>query len=88
LVGWSSLRRIVVRLANKLKQLKKVTLVPHFSFVAFLSPCPYIFYFLYFDIFEKYNVNVDSMRKINNDFEMNALIAERAENKFLNFELF
>jgi hypothetical protein len=28
------------------------------------------------------------MIKINNDFEMDALIAEYVENKFLNFELF
>jgi hypothetical protein len=28
------------------------------------------------------------MKKINNDFEMDVLIAERVENKFLNFKLF
>lgn len=43
---------------------------------------------MYFDIFKKCNVNADSMIKINNDFEMDALIAEYVENKFLNFELF
>jgi len=28
------------------------------------------------------------MRKINNDFEMDVLIAKHVENKFLNFEFF
>jgi hypothetical protein len=66
LVGWSSWRRVVVRLANKLKQLKNPL---HFCPLVHIF---FIFYFLYFDIFEKYNVNVDLMKKINNDFEMDA----------------
>jgi hypothetical protein len=37
---------------------------------------------LYFDIFKKDNVKANSIREINNDFEMDALIVEHVENKF------
>jgi len=68
-----------VRLANKLKQLKNPL---HFCPLVHIY---FIFYFLYFDIFEKYNVNVDLMKK---KIMILKWMPERAENKFLNFELF
>jgi len=43
-----------------------------------------MFYFLYFDIFKKDNINIDSIKKIKNDIEMSTLIVEHIDNKFLN----
>jgi hypothetical protein len=68
----------------------KITLINYFFFTLWF-PCPYIFIYLFLFIlifFLKDNINVDSMKKINNDFEIDVLIAERVENKFLNFKLF
>jgi len=45
----------------------------------------FIFYFLYFDIFKKESINSDLMRKINNNFEIDALIVKRSENKLIFF---
>jgi len=44
-------------------------------------------FFRYFDIFKKYNVNVDLIKLIN-DFEMSALKIKRIKSKFLNFIYF
>jgi len=44
-------------------------------------------FFLYFDIFLKENVNIDSLRLIN-DFKMNTLQIKCVESKFLNFTSF
>ena len=49
------------------------------------------FWFSYlncFLIFLKSNVNINSMKKINNSFKIKALINEHVENKFLNFKYF
>jgi len=46
---------------------------------------PYFFFLLFF---LKSNVNINSMKKINNNFKINTLIAEHVENKFLNFKFF
>jgi hypothetical protein len=70
------------------KQQKKITLVPHFSFYAFLVPLSiyilWVLIFLYFDIFKKGNLNAKSIRKINNVFEMSVLIDEHFKNKIWN----
>jgi hypothetical protein len=57
----------------------KKPLVPHFSFLAFLVPLSKYFFlffmfsylFLYFNIFEKDNINVDIIKLIN-DFKISA----------------
>jgi len=64
--------------------IKKLFLSFIFFPLHFWSPCPYMFYFLYFDIFKKDNINIDSIKKIKNDIEMSTLIAEHIDNKFLN----
>jgi hypothetical protein len=45
----------------------------------------FIFYFLYFDILKKESINTDLMGKINNNFEIDALIVKRSENKLIFF---
>jgi hypothetical protein len=55
--------------ANLVTKQSKITLVPHLFF-ALLVPCPNVFCFSYFFVFwfiffKKNNVNINSMRKIN-----------------------
>jgi hypothetical protein len=63
------------------------TLVSHFSHLCFWSFFSFLFFYIVI-ILKKDNVNINSMRKIIEDFRIDVLIVKHIESIFKNFRIF